>query len=66
MDLENDLQQVSNISSANVNFCLIQIKPDGLMNKDIRSLNNMQLQVFDVINKWLRDYVKSRSAKFPS
>ena len=34
---------------------------DSLINETIRSLNVKQRQVFDVIHKWARDYVKNIS-----
>ena len=37
--------------------------PDSLINENIRSLNVKQRQVFDVIHKWARDYVKNLSSK---
>ena len=36
---------------------------DSLINETIRSLNVKQRQVFDVIHKWARDYVKNLSSK---
>ena len=36
---------------------------DSLINENIRSLNVKQRQVFDVIHKWARDYVKNLSSK---
>ena len=66
VDLENESEQGSDISSAHVDFCSTQITSDDMINNNNRSLNNMQQQVFDVTHKWFRDYVKSRSVKFPS
>ena len=36
---------------------------DSLINENIRSLNVKQRQVFDVIQKWARDYVENLSSK---
>ena len=36
---------------------------DSLINENIRSFNVKQRQVFDVIHKWARDYVKNLSSK---
>ena len=36
---------------------------DSLINENIRSVNVKQRQVFDVIHKWARDYVKNLSSK---
>ena len=36
---------------------------DSLINENIRSLNVKQRQVFDVIHKWARNYVKNLSSK---
>ena len=36
---------------------------DSIISENIRSLNLKQRQVFEVINKWSRDYVKNLSSK---
>ena len=38
---------------------------DHDLNERIRSLNKNQRNIFDVINKWARDYFKNLSAKIP-
>ena len=38
---------------------------DHEINKAIRSLNKEQREVFDVVHKWSRDYIKQRSSKHP-
>ena len=53
MDLENELEQGSDISSAHVDFCSTQITSDDMINNNNSSLNNMQQQVFYVTHKWL-------------
>ena len=35
--------------------------PDSEINSKIRSLNTKQREIFEVINKWARDYVKHSS-----
>ena len=38
---------------------------DSVTNKSIRSPNEKQREVFDIVNKWYRDFVKNLSAKLP-
>ena len=47
---------------APVNVTLI---PDSELNSNIRSLNERQRDLFEVVNKWARDIVKNLSSKFP-
>ncbi|XP_066925712.1 uncharacterized protein [Clytia hemisphaerica] len=39
--------------------------PDNEVNARIRSLNHQQREVFDVVHKWGRDFVKNLSSKVP-
>ncbi|XP_066926174.1 uncharacterized protein [Clytia hemisphaerica] len=39
--------------------------PDNEINARIRSLNHQQREVFDVIHKWGRDFIKNLSSKVP-
>ncbi|XP_066915086.1 uncharacterized protein [Clytia hemisphaerica] len=39
--------------------------PDNEINARIRSLNHQQREVFDVIHKWGRDFIKNMSTKCP-
>ena len=41
MDLENELEQASDMSSANVDFCSTQITSDYVVNNGTRSSNNI-------------------------
>ena len=49
--------------SANPTPSKIDLMPDVDINKLIRSLNEKQRHVFDMINQWARKYVKNISAE---
>ena len=51
VDIENESEQLPDISSANIDFRSTQSTLDDLISNYIRNLNNMQRQVFDVIYK---------------
>ena len=51
MDIENELEQLPDISSANIDFPSTQSTLNDLISNYIRNLNNMQRQVFDIIYK---------------
>ena len=48
-------------------FCGTQVTPltplisDGALGEKIRSLNKLQREVFDFVNKWARDQIKSKN-----
>ena len=47
----------TNKTSAIANF-MPQILPDDETAKDINSLNSKQMEVFNVVHTWAKDYVK--------
>ena len=58
-----DDELTSNFPESGFSCSTHPVLEDSLINEYIRSLNVKQRQVFDVINKWARDYVKNLSAK---
>ena len=43
----------------------LQIVSDNVVNETIRSLNEKQRQVFDIVHKWARDYIKNLNSRVP-
>ena len=41
----------------------VPIFSDNMINKNIRSLNDKQSQVFDIVHKWSRDYMKNLNSR---
>ena len=55
---ENDSEDTeTNKASAIPNF-MLQILPDDEIAKDINSLNSKQREVFNVVHRWVKNYVK--------
>ena len=60
----HDLEEI-NSTTLSFNYSGNIVHQDHEINKGIRSLNKEQREVFDVVHKWSRDYVKQRFSKQP-
>ena len=59
-----DLEEI-NCTTLSFNYSGNIAHQDHEISKAIRSLNKEQREVFDVVHKWSRDYIKQRSSKHP-
>ena len=58
-----DDELTSNFPESGLSCSTDPVFQDSLINENIRSLNVKQRQIFDVIHKWVRDYVKNLPSK---
>ena len=67
MQDQNSNQDLKEINSTTLsfNYSVITVHQGHEINSSIRSINKDQREVFDVVHKWSRDYIKQRFFKQP-
>ena len=62
--LETTKSQSADLGNTNAFTNLLRVVPgDNVINKNIRSLNMQQREIFNFLHKWLRDFIKSLGCK---
>ena len=61
---ENDSEDTETNKMSTIPIFMPQILPDGEIAKSVNSLNSKQREVFNVVHKWAKDYVKCNGHNF--